>query len=56
MATAKATIRKLVREHSDRGQDSGWSARLRIIGWRSTKRTATQPSRSRKHGSKAGRR
>lgn len=49
-------LRKMTAESPSRGQACGWSARLRMYGWRSTKRTATPPAKGRKHGSKAGRR
>lgn len=39
-------LRAMVAEHPDRGQHGGWSARLRMIGWRPTSRTATPPAKT----------
>lgn len=55
---APAWLRTLSREHPEHGQEHGWSERLRMIGHRGTRRVGpnTPPAKSRKHGSRAGRR
>lgn len=55
---APSWLRRMVREAPWRGQEHGWSERLRMIGHRGGHGIGpnTPPSKGRKHGAKAGRR